>query len=461
MTRLSNPTNPATRLIPPAGTVPTGGFRFMPRAAVGATVALLGFRFFRFISKYSVNIFFGDDWGNRTPFFLHTPGLRELFFEQWGPHREGLGLLADKFLYPVTKWNVRVDSFLIGGCIFAAMLLALLLKRKLFGPVSYSDGAIPVIFLTLAQFETLILAPNPAHSGYPLLLLMLYCLALLERNHLLQYGCVLAVNFLLIYTGFGLLMGPVTLGVFTLQCYWSLRRMSPIPASHPLAALLIAGASLGSFFAYYSWVDSVVRPYHPLVQYLWFMTMMFAAFVGPPRSGVFMAALGAMILLFATAILAFQVRRLLERNRSWHTALVGAVLLGYSLLFSASAALGRVGLGVGAGHSSRYVTLLIPAFLAMYFYLLSVPFPRIRKVGLALFVALLIPSALAVQDRARQFSDGKRAWAACYRRMEDIRSCDRVTHFQIIPVPDPTDLQQKLDYLKQHRLNLFAGPAGS
>ena len=433
----------------------------MPHAVVGATVALLGFRFFRFISKYSVNIFFGDDWDNRAPFFLHTPRLRELFFEQWGPHREGLGLLADKFLYPVTNWNVRVDTFLVGGCIFAAMLLTLLLKRKLFGPVSYSDVAIPVIFLTLAQFETLIDANNPAYAGYPLLLLMLYCLALLQRNHLLQYGCVLAVNFLLIYTGLGVLMGPVTLGVFTLQSYWSLRRMSPIPAWHPFAALLIAGASLGSFFAHYRWwpsVDCFVFPYHPLVHYPWFMVMMFDTVVGPTRSGAVMTVVGAMLLLFAAAILVFQLRCLLQRDRSRQTALIGAVLLGYSLLFSASAAVGRVCLGVGAGHSSRYVTFLIPAFLAMYFYLLSVPFQRIRKVGLALFVALLIRPALAVRNGAQQIPDGKRAWAACYRRMEDIRSCDRVTHFQIVPFPDQTHLAQKLDYLKQHRLNLFADP---
>ncbi len=115
-------------------------------------------------------------------------------------------------------------------------------------------------------------------------------------------------------------------------------------------------------------------------------------------------------------------------------------------------------MGVGAGQASRYVTLLIPAFLAMYFYLLSVPFQRIRRVGLALFVPVLIPSALAVRNGARQVSDHKRVWAACYRRIEDIRSCDRLTGFQIHPFPDLTHLPQKLDYLKQHRLNLFAGP---
>jgi len=50
--------------------------------------------------KYSINVFFYDQWSYLTPFFRHQPSLAELFFWQHGEHYEGVGLIADKFLYP-------------------------------------------------------------------------------------------------------------------------------------------------------------------------------------------------------------------------------------------------------------------------------------------------------------------------------------------------------------------------
>jgi hypothetical protein len=113
--------------------------RLGPGLAVAAVIAALGSRFFLIIWKYSINVFFYDQWSYLTPFFRHQPSLAELFFWQPGEHYEGVGLIADKFLYPLTHWNARVDSFLIGVSIFAAMLLALPLKCKLYRPLSYSD----------------------------------------------------------------------------------------------------------------------------------------------------------------------------------------------------------------------------------------------------------------------------------------------------------------------------------
>src|SRR5205814_8981884 len=93
--------------------------------ALFAAAVLLGSGFFIFIYKYSVNVFFWGQWDYLTPFFRGNPPLIELFLHQHGPHREGVGLIADKLLYPLTHWNARTDSFLIGTCIFCAMLLAL------------------------------------------------------------------------------------------------------------------------------------------------------------------------------------------------------------------------------------------------------------------------------------------------------------------------------------------------
>ena len=437
---------------------PTG-----PVLAIAAFIAVLGARLFLVIWKYSINVFFYDQWEYLTPFFRHQPSIAELFFLQHGPHREGVGLLADKFLYPLTHWNARVDSFIIGATIFVAMLLALRLKCRLFGPLAYSDVAIPVIFLSLAQYEMLVGASNPACSGFPLLMTMLYCLALLGRNRLLRYSLVLALNFLLIYTGYGLFMGAVTVGVFLLECYWSWRHMTSVPFAQALTGLAVAAASLASFFIHYSFspgVDCFEVPRHHFLQYLRFMALMFSGSVVPRplhvSSGI--TVLGLAILLIVVGIFGWHLLHLLKQEVN-DAHLIGAVLLSYCLLFSANASVGRLCLGLPAAFASRYVTLLIPAFLAIYFYLLSRSWHGKRNLVLTLWVLLLLPAALRKPwEDIRWYSNGKRDWADCYVRSRNINSCDRSANFWVHPYPEQVGLQQKLDYLEQHQLNLFYEP---
>jgi hypothetical protein len=153
-------------------------FRHAGAVAIAGSIIVLGYRFFHFIWRYSVNVLFFDQWDIFADLFQGTPTLTQLFLRQQGPPREGVGLAADKSHYALTHWNVRAESFLIGSCIFIAMLLALVLKRKLFGRSAFSDVSIPMMFLTLVQFETMVGTPNAAYSWFPLLFIMLYSLAL-------------------------------------------------------------------------------------------------------------------------------------------------------------------------------------------------------------------------------------------------------------------------------------------
>jgi hypothetical protein len=439
-----------------------------PVLAIAAVIAVLGTRFFLIIWKYSINVFFYDQWEYLGPFFHHQPSFAELFFLQHGPHREGIGLFADKFLYPRTHWDARVDSYIIGGSIFVAMLLALRLKCKLFGALSYSDLAIPVIFLSLAQFEMLVGASNPAVHSFPLLLMMLYCLALLGRNRLLRYSLLLALNFLLIYTGYGLFMGVVTVGIFLLECYWSWRHMTSVPLAQPLTGLAVAAASLASFFVHYTFapgVDCFESPQrhflqYPVLRYLRFMALTFAQQVVPRPLHVSsgMTILGVAILVAVVGIFGWHLLHL-RKHVDQGAHLIGAVLLSYSLLFSANAAIGRLCLGLPAAFASRYVTLLIPAFLAIYFYLLSRTWHGKRNFVLALWILLLLPAALRKPwEDIRWYSNGKREWANCYVHSKNIHACDQAANFWVHPHPEQIGLQQELDYLEQHQLNLFHEP---
>jgi hypothetical protein len=74
-------------------------------------------------------------------------------------------------------------------------------------------------------------------------------------------------------------------------------------------------------------------------------------------------------------------------------------------------------------------------------------------------------TALACRwEDIRWYSNGKRDWATCYVRTENVPYCDQSANFWVHPYPEQIvdfghgpdlNLQQKLDYLKQHRLNLF------
>jgi hypothetical protein len=441
------------------------------RSRIGLAIAIalfatvLGTRFFLIIRKYSVNIFFSDQWDYLIPFFQHKATVLNLFLWQHGPHREGIGLFPDKFLYPLTHWDARVDSYLIGGAIFIAMLLALRLKYSIFGSLSYSDVAIPVIFLTIEQHETLLITPNPAHSGFPLLLIVLYCLALLVRQRLLRYATVLSLNFLLIYTGFGIFMAAVTIGFFALECYWSARHITSVSFAQPLIGLVLAGASLASFFRHYIFQSAVgcfELPHDKWLNYPQFMGLLLSAFVVPRPLTLSrgMIVLGAAILLLLMGILCWHLLHLLKSPLP-EMHLIGAVLIGFSLLFAANNAVGRQCLGAEQAFSSRYSTLLIPAFLGIYFFLLSRPWFGIRNLVLALWVILLLPASLVTPvAEINWYSDGKRQWVNCYRRTGNISYCDESAHFVIYPPPleGATHLQEKLDYLKQNHLNLFADP---
>jgi hypothetical protein len=436
-------------------------FRFGPALAVSVTVAALGVRFFLFIRKYSVNIFFMDQWDYLRLFFNRQANVASLFFLEHAPHREGIGLLPNLLLYPLSHWNSRVDSFVIGGAIFAAMMIALRLKCRLYGPLSYSDVAIPLIFLTATQFETLVITPNPSHSGFPLLLIACYCLALVARNWLLRYALILSLNFLLIYTGFGIFMGVVTIGLFLFECYWSWRRFTSVPFLRPFTALLLAIVSLASFLFHYVFqpaANCFQLPHNNWLNYPQFMGLMLSGFVVPRplKVSTEMIVLGAAILFLMLIVFIWHSLHLVKSPIP-ETHLVGAVLMAFSLLFAANTSIGRQCLGLEQALSSRYSTLLIPAFLALYFYFLSLPWHGTRNLVLASFVVLLVPVVVRTpREEAGGFSNAKRRWADCYVRTGDIRYCDESTSFKIYPAPESTQLQQKLDYLKEHHLNLFA-----
>jgi hypothetical protein len=435
--------------------------RYLPLFLV-CTYLLMGAQFFGLIRQYAVNVLFMDQWDFDDATLFQHHSIWEMFRWQHGPHRQGLGALLQKLIEPWIHWNTRHEAFFIGAIIFSAAVLALLLKVRLYGTIGYSDVIIPVLFLTPLQYETLVVTPNPAHGSLPSLLMVLYCLCWLIRPYHWKYICVLLVNFLLIYTGFGLFIGLITPALLVLDYYANVRHLAPKYKWGSAAALTFSIASFASFFVGYKFQPAVdcfsPAPENP-VMYPWFVAIMFANAAGL-KILTLATLIGSIALaLFMVGLLITVKRLLAQRSNTWPRDAAIASLLAYCVVFCFNTAYGRLCLGLNAAASSRYTPYVVLGFFGLYLYALS-NHSRNLRVSLVLVLlafAMLSARPLNSSDTGVEelISDGKRAWRQCYMARRDIDECYILTHFIIYPSPEATRMQEKLDFLERNHLNLY------
>ena len=442
---------------------PTEGLSGFWRPVFVFSVSLfLAVRLFRQVSRYAVNIFFSDQWdfNDATLFQKHT--LWEMFRWQHGPHRQGLGALFSRLVEPHFHWNSRVEAFLATAIIVVAALCALHLKTRLWGPLSFLDIAIPLIFFTPAQYENLWITPNFAHGPLPLVLVIVYCIALTCRRAVTRYSFALLVNFLAIYTGFALFLGLIT-PVWLLLDY-CLERRAGQPSNLTLGALAVSLLSLGSFFVGYVYAPAAdcfsLRPQSP-VDYFVFVDLILAHFFGARGSRFYTSIpMGSVILALMILVLVIFGKHL-KRSRNYTAKdLVPAILVSFCLLFCVFNAYGRTCFGRGVAFSSRYTEYVELGVLGMYFQALNARGMWTQKIfpGLVL-VALLIGSfSVTPQDGyvMQYFHNIKANWLSCYLRVEDIHRCDEEVGFGLYQFPERTNMKKKLEFLKQTKQNLYS-----
>ena len=140
-------------------------------------------------------------------------------------------------------------------------------------------------------------------------------------------------------------------------------------------------------------------------------------------------------------------------------SLVIAILILFTLMFAVNMAIGRISLGLRAAHASRYFTCLIPAFFALYLHVLTLNDALSRRLLMGVmvveFAAALLPLRAADVERIELLRLGKARWKNVYLRRENVEAADALAGFAIYP--EGKDPSRKLEYLKAHRLNLYAG----
>ena len=421
----------------------------------------LAARLLALISDYAINVFFMDQWDFNDATLFQKHSLWEMFCWQNGPHRQGLGAILSYLVEPHFQWNSRSESFLVGMIVIFCTICALWLKTRLFGAIALFDICIPLILLSPLQYETLFITANLAHGPLPSLLIILYCLAWTISNIPLRYSLILLINFVTIYTGFGIFLGVIT-PIALIASYWINQRDRHRGTLFSSVAVILSLASLASFFIHYVYQTSVdCKPnlFSLPWGYTQFLLLIFANLLGVKGTGIFPLLVGGIILGAMLTALILSLRNFRATQNSFHRAAgISAILLGYCLLFAANAAYGRSCLGTDVAQMSRYVIYMELGSLGLYFFLLTIPRQTTQTALLLILTASLI-ATIPIRQRDKKIMqfcrNAKLNWKACYISTEQIRPCNHAVGYGVYPLPTP-ELKAKLDYLKQTKQNLYS-----
>ncbi len=427
-----------------------------------AVVIFIILRWFYLIDKYSVNMLFWDQWDFMGGLFEHK-GLWELFSWQHGPHRQGVGFFLTKMTADLSGWNTRVECFMIGTVICLAALTALALKWRLVGNISAFDIAIPLLYLSPLQFELFANTPNVSHGAMPLLLITLFCLCWTIENIVIRYALCAAINFMTIYTGFGVFLGCITPFLFLSEIILAFKRNDQTIKTAAIFFFFVSVASILSFFINYtlnSAAEGFVFPHPNPFIYVKFILITFATFIGMRMSHEILYVIATPIVFF-TIWLFVKVsietwRGMIDNQTTFRQVFI--VLTAFTLLFSLNLAIGRACLGLEAAAAHRYIPYMTSGFFSFYLFAVTrdnVPTKLILTCMACFFVTTF---SIGNHNRiyAKRLCQVKQKWKESYLRTENIVFANKESGFKIHPNPSASRLKEKLAYLKKHRLNLYS-----
>ena len=422
-------------------------------------VLALTLRLFAFVDRYSVNLLYWDQWEFLAGLF-EGADYWTLFRWQHGPQRQGVVNLIMAIVLWATDWDARAISFAAAAVASLTALASLWLVKRVCETVTPWDAAVPLIFLTTANYETYTGAANLAHGPLPALFLIAYALTFTVPSHTSRATLIVLVNFLAINTGFTMLLSgitPVVLLLSALQPGLGTRERAAYGA-----ALILSLATAALFFrgfVFVTAVDCYEFPHDRPWEYLSFAGRLLARPFNPAGrigSGAWhwhdAAAIASAAAFFYAGFRAVRGR---GASTLWN---VVSLLMAFTMAFAIVTAVGRVCLGLDGANSARYIPYVLPGILGVFIVLRSgLPAGRWRAVVLGVFVLLC-----GVKETSRQPRGGatgnaavKQAWRDCYLTLHDIATCDERAGGPTSPNAEAIHLQQKLDWLEARRYNLF------
>ena len=215
-------------------------------------------------------------------------------------------------------------------------------------------------------------------------------------------------------------------------------------------------------------------PHTPLLDYARFVSGMSGRAWGtflPSSTGCFRLRSALALALFLAQILAalFGLAGLLRPIKKptpdpdTRRSSAVFVLCGFSVGYVLLTAIGRVCLGFDASLASRYVLYSAPGIVGLLVSTRGLPsVPLRRATGIAIVAVLLAKErgSHAEWGYAGWMGERRIAWVSCYLETRSVAGCDTRTGFPVYP-PEDRDrcrIVEKLGYLEEHHLSLFASP---
>jgi hypothetical protein len=455
---------------------------------VGFGLPLIGY--FWFLSRFSVNVVFGDQWDDVTV----IKGSYVHFFD-WGPmwaqhfeNRIFFPNIVVVLLAHTVHFNIEVEEYL-GAVLLVVATVFILWAHKRRSPSTpwlyYCPVAI--LILSVVQYGNTIWGFQLA--WYMVMLCLASAILLLDRMAL-TWVAFLGALAVAVVGSFSSLQGLLIWPTGLVLLYY--RRRSLL-----LVVVWIAGAvaSIVLYFHNYEFTVTPAREFarqHPLAAAKFFLFAI-GDVVGKPVAIGTSTPDNSIVVLFGLVIVVLAVATVVicgVRRDTQGTSPVGVALICFGLLFAAVVTQGRSFLGYAGASFSRYTTFDLLILVGIYLALIGRRLPAVdinqvasspsvrpppdtgrrasRGAGgwrdrvalpgalLVVLVAMVVQIPFGIHNGVQ---GGRSLFTINVKSASVLRNIDHASNAEIEEylyfLESPSSIREKARTLEQHRLSLF------
>ena len=389
--------------------------------------------------------------------YFDSVDFKQLFLQQHGPHRQGVGAWIMYFLLHGVGWDFRALSYLALAVIMAATaIFARAATRQGAGPAVVALAV--AMMMSLRGSELVTVTPNISHSLLPLLFAVTIYVQLLRSSVSLRSELfMLSVAVVALFTGFGTFVYSAYLavqGLRWLDVLSSRGACNSTCGNHyakyvlPVGCMLICIAALTLFFTDYDvrgnggCTNNLAEDYPSIIRYA--LRLLGLPFV--PIFSDLRTVLGAVGLILMVGITILSIGAYLREGEV--AGLAGVFLILVTLYSVVVAAIGR---HCVLGEAPRYYALTSLGYVAIAVYVDSryrhLFSPRLRSVVIGLLAVNILASCYVGEFGSRHFRAKKQILSDCAE--QDTLTEDCVGELRFFPYLE--DLDQFLRLLEEQK----------
>lgn len=365
------------------------------------------------VSRYTVNILFSDQW-DLEAFLVNDQNPIHQFLHIHGPHRQGLVFILWDWLQLIFGVDARIPAWLVLLFLILGTFLAIRVLRKQTQPL-LGDVLIPIIFISPKLHETIFGTPNPSHGTFPLFLIFGITACFLIRNEVKQAIMLSILCFLLVFSGFGLVIIPIVFFYAVLFALKFLRRSRVVEKEAagtlksylPVSLMTLTTLAAALFFLWdyqFSAAAGCFSGHLEPVRELIYSFNLLSSVIGFTQPGMVSTITGVVCFCTLAGIAAYNSVVIVRPGTDESQRKTASIILftsAFTLLFALLTAYGRECLGISTAFESRYLPYVLPGYWAVYVTLKSSDQPyHLLTPNRKSLVALFVVCALTFEWRA-------------------------------------------------------------